>query len=56
MPTKDHVKNHEYVKRSQQKKRERIGIEAFNEIHSTWQSKYLNNPKESNGTEEWKEN
>ncbi len=53
MPTKDPVKNLEYVKKSQQKTKDAIGIEAFNEIHSSVQAKYRNNLK-ANGLEEYK--
>ncbi len=54
MPAKDPVKNFEFVKKSQQKKWETIGIEAFNETHSFAQSKHGNYLEESNEKEEYK--
>ena len=53
MPTKDPIKNLEYVKKSQERKKQEIGIEAFREIHSGVQSKYRDNLK-ANGLEEYK--
>jgi len=53
MPTKDPVKNLEYVKKSQQRKKEAIGVEAFKENHSSVQAKYRENLK-ANGLEEYK--
>ncbi len=53
MPTKDPIKNLEYVKKSQQKTKDAIGIEAFREMHSSVQAKYRNNLK-ANGLEEYK--
>jgi hypothetical protein len=54
MPTRDPVKNLEYVRESQQKTKEAIGVEAFNNIHSSAQSKYRNNLKQANGLDEYK--
>ena len=54
MPTKDPVKNLEYVKKSQQKRKEAIGIETFREIHSGVQSKYRDNLKQASGLEQYK--
>ena len=34
MPTTDPVKNLRFVKETQARKKERIGVEAFNKIHS----------------------
>ena len=46
MPTKDPVKNLEYVKKSQAKKKEAIGVEEFNRIHTEAQMKYKKNLRE----------
>lgn len=53
MPTRDPMKNLEYVKRSQEKKRQEIGVEAFKEIHSSVQAKYRDNLK-ANGLDQYK--
>ena len=39
MPTTDKTKNLQYVKKSQQKKKEAIGLEEFNRIHNLSQEK-----------------
>lgn len=54
MPTADPVKNLMFVKASQARKKENIGIEEFNKIHSKEQSKYRNNLKQKQGEEEYK--
>ena len=54
MPTRDPIKNLEYVKRSQAKKKEEIGVEAFKEMHSGVQAKYRENLKSANGLEQYK--
>ena len=54
MPTRDPIKNLEYVKRSQAKKKEEIGVEAFREMHSGVQAKYRENLKSANGLEQYK--
>ncbi len=43
-----------FVKASQAKKKEEIGIEAFNKIHSQEQSKYRTNLRQKQGEEEYK--
>ena len=43
MPTNDPIKNREFVKKSQQKKKEQIGIEEFNRIHNEKQTIYRQN-------------
>ena len=53
MPTRNPEKNLEYVKRSQQKTKQAIGVEAFNVIHSETQAKYRNNLK-TKGLEDYK--
>ena len=54
MPTTDPVKNLQYVRKSQQKKKAEIGVEAFNTIHSNAQSKYRDNLKQAAGLDEYK--
>ena len=53
MPTRNPEKNLEYVKRSQQKTEQAIGVEAFNAIHSETQAKYRDNLK-AQGLEDYK--
>ena len=43
MPTNDPIKNRAFVKKSQQKKKEQIGIEEFNRIHNEKQTIYRQN-------------
>ena len=43
MPTKDAVKNLQYVKKSQARKKEAIGVDEFNRIHTEAQMKYKQN-------------
>ena len=54
MPTADPVKNLKFVKESQARKKENIGIEEFNKIHSKEQSKYRDNLRQKQGEEEYK--
>ncbi len=54
MPTADPVKNLRFVKESQARKKEPIGIEEFNKIHSQEQSKYRDNLRKKQGEEEYK--
>jgi len=54
MPTADPVKNRMFVKQSQAKKKEEIGVEEFNRIHSQEQSKYRDNLRQKQGEEEYK--
>ena len=53
MPAKDPIKNLEYVKKSQERKKQEIGIEAFREMHSSVQSKYRDNLR-AKGEEQYK--
>ena len=39
MPTKDPVKNRQYVKKSQEKRKASVGIEQFNKEHTAAQMK-----------------
>ena len=43
MPTTDPVKNLQYVKKSQERKKEAIGVDEFNRIHTEAQMKYKQN-------------
>ena len=45
MPTKDPVKNREYVKKSQEKRKASVGVEQFNKEHTASQMKYKNKIK-----------
>ena len=54
MPTADPVKNRMFVKQSQAKKKEEIGVQEFNRIHSQEQSKYRDNLRQKQGEEEYK--
>ena len=52
MPTNDPIKNREFVKKSQQKKKEQIGIEEFNRIHNEKQTIYRQNLINQKGIEQ----
>ena len=54
MPTADRVKNLRFVKESQARKKEQIGVGEFNRIHSQEQSKYRDNLRKKQGEEEYK--
>jgi hypothetical protein len=54
MPTIDPIKNLEYVKKSQALKKERIGIDAFKEIHASEQQKHRDNLRKKQGDEAYK--
>ena len=54
MPTADPVKNLKFVKESQARKKEKIGVEEFNRIHSNEQSKYRDNLRQNQGEEDYK--
>ena len=54
MPTADPVKNRMFVKQSQAKKKEEIGVQEFNRIHSQEQSKYRDNLRQKQGEEAYK--
>ena len=52
MVTNDPVKNREFVKKSQQKKKEQIGVGEFNRIHNEKQATYRQNLINQKGIEE----
>lgn len=54
MPTFNKEKNLRFVKESQARKKEQIGVEEFNKIHSQEQSKYRENLRLKQGEEEYK--
>lgn len=54
MPTTDPIKNLQYVKKSQALKKERIGIDAFKEIHASEQQKHRDNLRKKQGEEAYK--
>ena len=49
MVTADPVKNLKFVKESQARKKEMIGVEEFNRIHSNEQSKYRDYLRQKQG-------
>ena len=54
MPTLDPVKNLEYVKKSQAKKKEELGAEAYNRINADVEQKHRNKLKATIGEAEYK--
>ncbi len=54
MPTLDPVKNLEYVKKSQAKKKEEIGTIAYNKINAEVEQKHRNKSKSTIGEAEYK--
>lgn len=54
MPTTDPIKNLMYVQKSQALKKERIGIDAFKEIHASEQQKHRDNLRKKQGEEAYK--
>ena len=46
MPTTDPVKNLQYVKKSKARKKQAIGVEEFNRIHTEAQMKYKKSMRE----------
>ena len=56
MPTLDPVKNLEYVKKSQAKKKEELGAEAYNRINADVEQKHRNKLKATMGEAEYKSN
>jgi hypothetical protein len=54
MPTLDPVKNLEYVKKSQAKKKEEIGTIAYNKINAEVEQKHRNKLKSTIGEAEYK--
>ncbi len=56
MPALDPVKNLEYVKKSQTKKKEILGAEAYNKINADIEQKHRDKLKASIGIDEYKSN
>jgi hypothetical protein len=54
MPTLDPVKNLEYVKKSQMKKKETLGADAYNKINADVEQKHRNKLKATMGIDEYK--
>ena len=54
MPTVDPVKNIEYVKRSQLKKKEALGVEEYNKINANAEQRHRDKLKTKIGEEEYK--
>ena len=54
MPTADPVKNLEYVKKSQAKKRETIGTDEYNKINAEAEQKHRDKLKATIGADEYK--
>ena len=54
MPTTDPIKNLEYVKKSQMKKKETLGAEAYNKINADIEQKHRDKLKASIGIDEYK--
>ena len=54
MPTKDPVKNVEYVKKSQAKKKEALGLTEYNKINANTEQKHRNKLKTTMGIDEYK--
>ena len=52
MPTNDPIKNREFVKKSQAKKKASIGVEEFNRIHNEKQAIYRQNLINQKGIEQ----
>ena len=54
MPTTDPIKNLEYVKKSQMKKKETLGADAYNKINADIEQKHRDKLKASIGIDEYK--
>ena len=54
MPTIDPIKNLIFVKESQARRKDKIGVEEFNRIHSNDQSNYRDKQRQKKGEEEYK--
>jgi hypothetical protein len=54
MPTKDPVKNREYVKKSNEKKKAQVGAEEYNKYFAANENKYRTNKKEKIGVDEYR--
>ncbi len=55
MPTLDPVNNLEYVKKSQAKKKEELGAEAYNKINADVEQNHRNKLKTTMGEAEYKD-
>jgi hypothetical protein len=56
MPTTDPVKNLEYVKKSQAKKKETLGADAYNKINADIEQKHRDKLKAKVGIDKHKNN
>ena len=54
MPTTDPIKNVEYVKKSQAKKKEALGVVEYNKINANAEQRHRNKLKSEIGEEEYK--
>ena len=54
MPTTDPIKNLEYVKKSQAKKKETLGADAYNKINADIEQKHRDKLKATIGADEYK--
>ena len=54
MPTRDLVKNLEYVKKSQARKKDVLGVEEYNKINASAEKKHRDKLKETMGIDEYK--
>ena len=54
MPTTDPIKNLEYVKKSQMKKKETLGADAYNKINADVEQKHRDKLKATIGIDEYK--
>ena len=54
MPTTDPIKNLEYVKKSQMKKKETLGADAYNKINADIEQKHRDKLKATIGIDEYK--
>ena len=54
MPTRDPVKNLEYVKKSQARKKEALGLTEYNRINADTEQKHRDKLKATMGIDEYK--
>ena len=54
MPTKDPQKNLEYVKKSQARKKEALGLTEYNKINADTEQKHRDKLKATMGVDEYK--
>ena len=54
MPTTDPIKNLEYVKKSQMKKKETLGADVYNKINADIEQKHRDKLKATIGIDEYK--